>query len=293
MEDIIFELSELEKDWWSKTVKSYRSKIVKSPKHYAGMAFDQIAPTIENFKSNPDQVIRTLRESAWGIYIKDECDFHNKIISHLVESRDVPKNLLTKLISNKFFENETNWADTNLLSQKITSLVGDFSGRIMPYFYYLSLSTTNSRRTRAGKTLENIVERLMSITNYPFENQASLGTAFFTRNNLSKLVDLVIPGKEAFNKNRGQCIFLSMKTTLRERWQEVVEELNRTNIPQIYLLTLDETITSNVINTLSQHNVILVIYDKEKETKFTNFDNVKGMTQFFFHEIPHYLSYWK
>jgi hypothetical protein len=31
-----------------------------------------------------------------------------------------------------------------------------------------------------------------------------------------------------------------MKTSLRERWQEVAEEIERTKIPEIHLLTVDE-----------------------------------------------------
>jgi hypothetical protein len=34
-----------------------------------------------------------------------------------------------------------------------------------------------------------------------------------------------------------------MKTSLRERWQEVAEEIERTKIPEIHLLTVDEDIS--------------------------------------------------
>jgi predicted nucleotide-binding protein (sugar kinase/HSP70/actin superfamily) len=82
-----------------------------------------------------------------------------------------------------------------------------------------------------------------------------------------------------------------MKTSLRERWQEVVEEINRTNIPHIYLLTLDGTITENVMNVLHSHNITIVTYQTIKDN-LSGFDNIMSFEEYFRHDIPHALDYW-
>ena len=96
---------------------------------------------------------------------------------------------------------------------------------------------------------------------------------------------------EAFNENRSRCIIATMKTTIRERWQEVVEELNRTNIPSIHLLTLDTGITENVLTLMKNHNITLVTY-REIKAKFPLFTNVMDFEAFFGSEIPHTLEWW-
>jgi hypothetical protein len=83
-----------------------------------------------------------------------------------------------------------------------------------------------------------------------------------------------------------------MKTTLRERWQEVAEELSRTNVPHIYLLTADTSVTLNVINTMKQYNITLVVYSNEKTNKFSESENVQDFARFFSIEMPHIISYW-
>ena len=128
--------------------------------------------------------------------------------------------------------------------------------------------------------------------NCPYDDQARLGTNFYRENSLGKIIDVVVPSKEAYLTNRSRCAILTAKTTLRERWQEVVEELTRTNVPHLYLLTIDEVISGSVMETLAQHNITVILFDSVKESKFPDFDNVKGYETFFNHEIPHALSYW-
>lgn len=83
-----------------------------------------------------------------------------------------------------------------------------------------------------------------------------------------------------------------MKTSLRERWQEVVEEVVRSNLPNIYLLTVDDNISENKITQMSQHNIILVVIESVKE-KLSSFRSVLSFEEYFSREIPNILSYWE
>lgn len=84
-----------------------------------------------------------------------------------------------------------------------------------------------------------------------------------------------------------------MKTTLRERWQEVAEELQRTNVPHIYLLTVDKDVTLNTAEIMKQYNITLVLYKKDKDRSLKGCANVIDYETFFLKEMPHILSYWK
>ena len=85
-----------------------------------------------------------------------------------------------------------------------------------------------------------------------------------------------------------------MKTTLRERWQEVIEEINRTGLPSIYLLTVDEDISASKVEQMANHNVILVVYHDVKDQQvLRNKRNVVSFEDYFFKEIPENLKYWQ
>jgi hypothetical protein len=105
-------------------------------------------------------------------------------------------------------------------------------------------------------------------------------------------VDIIIPGRKAYEERRTDCGIISAKTTLRERWQEVVEELNRSNVRHIYLATLDEGITTNQIDIMREYNITLIVRKSEKLAKFENAGNVESFDKFFNKTIPHLLAAW-
>jgi hypothetical protein len=121
-----------------------------------------------------------------------------------------------------------------------------------------------------------------------------VGSKNFKSKKLGKIVDSLLPSLEAFEQRRDKVIIGTMKTTLRERWQEVIEEINRTGLPSIYLLTVDENVSLNKVEQMANHNVILVVYKSVKEhSSLLNKRNVISFEDFFFSEIPQTLEYWK
>ena len=288
---IIFELEEKEKNLWKKQIKDLRKKLVKKPSDYVEEILDQKKISKDDVAKNISEFIVYLRENCWAIYLEDEVKFHREIISQLINDRDLPNGILKALLNNNKDVFVNCGVDRDKFYKELSSLIGDFSGRIMPYLYDLSLSTTNSRRARAGKTFETIISHIIKLYKYPFEDQSALGSIFYEKNGLSKIVDGVIPGAASYFDNRSKCTILTMKTTLRERWQEVVEEQKRTNIPHVFLLTLDDNITKGVLDTIRQHNITIVTYDWIKN-KFKECKNIISFLYFFNTEIPHTLEYW-
>jgi hypothetical protein len=291
--NIIIELEATELSWWEKTIREFRTKYIKDPKVYAKQIIDEENITVNTLKSSIEDILLRTRESVWKLYLIDEALFHKEVITHLIENRSLPKQIVTEIIGNNILSENLGSLNKEEIFKKIIKVVGDTAGRIMPYIYILSLSTTQSRRSRAGKVFERIIETFFDIFAYPYSNQSGIGNAVYNEKNLGKKVDLIVPNVESYLSNRPKCAVITMKTSLRERWQEVAEELNRTNVPHIYLLTVDDKVTENVVTLIKQYNITLVLYEKLKNKKFKNYSNVLSYNEFFNRELPHIISYWK
>lgn len=289
---LITSLDEEELIWWQETIKEFRHRIIKEPKSYAIEIIDKERITKEQLVKNTEKYLELLRESVWQRYLLDEARFHREVISHLIQTRDLPRNILTQILNEDFFKMDYSKIAKEEVLKRMSKIVGECAGRVMPYIYELSLSTTQSRRSRAGKVFEKIIETFFDIFEYSYNNQSSIGNAAYNIQNLGKKVDLIIPNVESYLSNRPKCAVITMKTTLRERWQEVAEELNRTNVPHIYLLTVDRNVSTNTAIIMRQYNITLVLYKTEKNRIFTEHPNVLDYETFFLKEMPYILEYW-
>ena len=75
-------------------------------------------------------------------------------------------------------------------------------------------SMSQSRKTRAGITFEVITKLLFQILSIPCEK---ITTADKSRG--LKLIDIVVPDKETARSKPDKATFLSLKTTLKDRWK--------------------------------------------------------------------------
>lgn len=289
----ILELDEDEISWWRQRIGYVRAQYVEGPKTLVENHFIEISrsPTYQDSLRQTSTFIRNVREATWAKYIQEELEFYKVVITTLLEERNAPREVLESLLINGALPNVNNAED---FMQRLTStsdLIGVFSGRIFPYFYELAKSVTQSRRSRAGTEFETTIAKIMEGYGYSYSSQSQLGQRIFETGGLGKKVDGIVPSMEAFTVNRRKCIITTMKTTIRERWQEVVEEINRTNIPSIFLLTLDEGITENVLTLMNNHNMTLVTY-KDIKDRHPTFNNIISFEQLFNEEIPTTLEWW-
>jgi hypothetical protein len=286
-------LSDSEKDWWKDQIKLFRKQYIKPPMYYVDETITKLKYSPEDVSRDVEKILIEDREDVYGLYLKDEAILNAKLVSHLIENRSIPNSIFLEIVDAKLLS--TNLADITPeeLRKRLSGLIGDYTGSVFPYLYELSLSTTNSRRSRAGKTFESLIEKTLIILGVPFENQSQLGTSFYKEHSLGKKVDLIIPGRLAYEQRRSSCGVISVKTSLRERWQEVVEELNRSNTRHIYLATLDETITDNQVQLMRNYAITLIVRSKEKESKFKDAGTVESFQQFFNSTIPHLLRAWE
>lgn len=285
-------LSESEKDWWTIQIKDFRKKYIKPPMFYVNETITKLNYTDYEIRQNVEKLLIEDREDVYNLYLKDEAVLNAKLVSHLIDNREIPNEIFSSIVNTKVLSSNLDSITPEELKKLLSETIGEYTGAVFPYFYELSLSTTNSRRSRAGKTFESLIEKTLEILGVPFENQSQLGTSFYKQHSLGKKVDLIIPGRLAYEKRRSSCGIISVKTSLRERWQEVVEELNRSNTRHIYLATLDEGITDNQLELMKNYAITLIVRENEKNSKFKDAGTVESFQQFFNTTIPHLLSAW-
>lgn len=181
------------------------------------------------FFENASEIVERLRARNWAAFQKREKQFSIGIYKDIVRE------------------------DVEMLEPR--EAIEDYINQNVDNFYALSLSNTQSRRSRAGGEFEAIISHLFMGADLPFDEQGLIGADFFTDRTLAKLVDHVVPGAVEYLNNKRNTIAISAKTTLRERWQQIGDEMQRTRMPEIYLATLDTKISENTLNQLSNNNI--------------------------------------
>jgi hypothetical protein len=233
------------------------------------------------FLSNATEYVYKMREVVWQEFLLIEKNFTAKMAEALLGSDNRGLNKLKKYIGTpKMSDNE-----------KVKKIIYGFMHIFGDSIYDLNLSNTQSRRSRAGSQFEYIIYKLLIHSKIYNDDQGILGNDRFREVGLGKLVDCVVPGVIEYDIEKHKCALISMKTTLRERWAEVPEELSRTGAQSMYLLTLDESISSDKINTIYSHNVHLVVPDDEKRHKYADNPKVYGLTDFI-QELNDIMRYW-
>lgn len=289
----IIKLNKEEKVEFSHFIKKQRKDIISSPKETAkkamGLHKNRIEALLENHKVS--DIITELRQLSYDQFLIEESYFNTVILSEVAKKFNTPKQVLHN-ISQKLYSFR-NFTEIEF-QEKVRHMFGEFAGYISPYIYDLCLSNTQSRRSRAGKVFEGIIYFLYEYYNFSYDSQATIGRKVFNNLGLGKVVDSILPSTKAFTSFRNKTIVGSMKTTLRERWQEVVEEITRSNLPNIYLLTVDEDISILKAKQMAEHNIVLVVLKKIKEQPSLNkMRNIIDFETFFTKEIPSVMDYWE
>lgn len=288
----LIKLSLAEENAFASHIKEKRKSLIKSPKDAAAVATQRCSGDIDALLANGrvSDAIVTLRQEAYDVFLEDESIFNGVILSDIGLKFDTPKINLELASKTLFNGTHNSFEDFNAL---VSAVFGKYAGSVSPYIYQLCLSNTQSRRSRAGKVFEGIIYFLYEYFGFPYESQSTIGRQSFTDLGLGKVVDSILPSTQAFKTFRKQTIVGSMKTTLRERWQEVVEEIQRSTLPNIYLLTVDTDISENKIDQMNQHNIVLVVLQSVKSQSWVfGKHNVIDFEAYFGHDIPSVLQYW-
>lgn len=212
-------------------VREKRQQVVESPQSVVLSYFKnpqiEAEVTQEWLRVNASKFVEQMRSYCWETLCRQE-------------------SALTKLVIREIFDSQA------MSSMSPDAIVDNIADRY-DYMYVLSQSNTQSRRSRAGKEFETIIQVLLNGAGVPAEAQGYLGVE-----TQKKAVDFVVPSVTHYMVAPQNIAIISVKTTLRERWQEVVEEVSRTKVTKAYLATLDETVHKGTFKVLHDADIVLV-----------------------------------
>ena len=156
---------------------------------------------------------------------------------------------------------------TASIERIITALVTDY-----PKIDALLLSASQQRKSRAGYSFEFQIEQMLIDGCIAYDKQVVIEA--------KKRPDFILPSFDFFkstNREKGDVIVLSAKTTLRERWKQVQREIGNS---ELFLATVDENIASNAIDDMSSIGITLVVPESLKVSDTTEYQNHKSVISF-------------
>jgi hypothetical protein len=110
----------------------------------------------------------------------------------------------------------------------------------------------NSRKSRAGKSLEHHLSEIFRINQVNFDSQCiSEG---------KKRPDFIFPSEEAYQNKRfpaKHLTFLAVKRTCKDRWRQIINEADR--IKNKHLFTLQQGISLEQLEEMESVNITLVV----------------------------------
>jgi hypothetical protein len=152
--------------------------------------------------------------------------------------------------------------------------------REFPRIDKILLSAAQQRKSRAGYSFEHHIEKMLIDGEIPHEVQVVIES--------KKRPDFVLPTFALYSdttRPREHALVLSAKTTLRERWTQVMGEIKNC---ALYLATVDENIAANAIEDMDNNGITLVVPESLKKSDATAYKkqtNVIGFREFFVDEI--------
>jgi hypothetical protein len=161
------------------------------------------------------------------------------------------------------------------VEQALINIITEF-----PKIDRILLSAAQTRKSRAGTSFENHIEKMLADGGIPHEVQVVIEA--------KKRPDFILPSFELYTatkRPRVDALVLSAKTTLRERWKQVHSEIRNCDL---YLATVDENIAGNAIEDMEQQGIRLVVPESLKNSDITAYrkqSNVISFKDFFENDI--------
>lgn len=118
-------------------------------------------------------------------------------------------------------------------------------------FLKVASSIMNRRKSRAGRSFENHVERIFRNASIPCEMRSS---------QVDGKPDIVVPGGNEYNDKSWpdeKLFVIGLKTTCKDRWRQVLNEGSR--VPLKHLITLQEGISSNQLTEMAESRISLIV----------------------------------
>ena len=118
-------------------------------------------------------------------------------------------------------------------------------------FLRTASSIMNRRKSRAGRSLENHIDHLLTQANIPHKMRPP---------SIDGKPDVVIPNEEAYHDKDyplDKLFVVGVKTTCKDRWRQVINEARR--VPQKHIFTIQQGISRNQLADMNTAGVTLIV----------------------------------
>jgi hypothetical protein len=238
---------------WEKLIKKTRSNFIKNAPHYISLAVEKNIKIIDD---TSNFIKKVYADAYHEFFLKDEYIFSKNILKNLSDLTEYNKE-----------QNNTH----------------QFIDKYFEHIYKLCLSNTQSRRSRAGDGFETLVEKILIHKKIPYQDKSLL-----TDNNLEvKEIDFIIPSKKQYITDKKKVTAISCKTSLRERWEQVVAEKDHIGLKEILLFTIGDDLKKNN-KRITERGIIIVTFPEIKK-KYPKEKNVITFEDAFNKYIPKFL----
>lgn len=158
------------------------------------------------------------------------------------------------------------------------------SSTVFPDLNKFFLSLSQSRKARAGKTFESSITVFLHECGYVFEEQTVINGK----------PDFVFPSKKYYEHNAPDCIVLTAKRTLRERWRQIATEGTRGR-KALFLATLDNDQSRQQLIEMLNNGINLVVPVNLKTgiDHYSESPNVISFEDFFLDHLDPAMIRWK
>ena len=240
-------------DDFTKTIKQLRVQHIPSPEKAVYNAFKAVIENMPRAKphlnleqlgllnyleplilSQASTVVEQTRKKTWEQHHENEKSFCIELSQQLF-----PTEMLQQLTP-----------------EQTQSLVAEC---MHDYFYEIALSNNQSRRNLAGREFGALLELLFCGVGITTQHKGTI-----REYDQERAINLVIPSSSHLSAEPTKTALISAKITLRESWQELIEEAKRFKSSKMYLATLDDKITKQTINLLQNANICIVTTPRNK-----------------------------
>ena len=201
----------------------------------------------EFIKKDFSKIVKLFFDEAYKIYMK----YENKVIEDLTQDTldSIKKDTLTK--------------------DEVKTILG----KIVNKSIELEKSLRQSRYARAGSAFEIIVGTLLE--------QIGIKSEHITREDKKsglRPIDLVIPDRKTAIERPDDAHFLSLKTSLKDRWKLVVEDQTQGQRTHLITLLQGEKLTDEVAQKIIDRGIFLYIPDEIKDECFKKNTRVRKLS---------------
>jgi len=239
---------------WENLIKSTRKKLIQNVSYYIEQAIEK---NIETIDDTSNFIKKTYADVYDEFNLEDEYKFSKDILRKLSDTTDYNQD-----------EDKTH----------------QFINKYFKHIYELCLSNTNSRRSRAGQALHLLIEKILIHKKIPYQDKSLL-----TQSNLEvKEIDFIIPSKEQYIEDKTKVVAISCKTSLRERWEQVVAEKNHIGLKEILLFTIGKDLKKKDNKRITERGIVIVTFPEIKK-KYQEEKNVITFEDAFNKYIPKFI----